>query len=111
MLVDVGEKHARSVRRSVGMVFQQFNLFPHFTALQNVAEPMIQVLRVMRHLAEHHEISMLLVTHEMSFAEDFANRVLMFDAGRIVEQGPPHEVLKAPAHPRTQQFLRTVIER
>jgi polar amino acid transport system ATP-binding protein len=54
---------------------------------------------------------MLIVTHEMSFAEDIANRVLMFDAGRMVEAGPPHEVLKTPTHARTQQFLRAILER
>lgn len=180
-LQDAGESHARTVRRSVGMVFQQFNLFPHFSALQNVTEPMIQVLgvsrkdaeirakellsqvglashfnhlpiqlsggqqqrvaiarsvalkpkvilfdevtsaldpelvgevlNVMRDLAEHGDMSMLLVTHEMSFAADIANRVLMFDAGKIVEAGPPSQVLKAPTHPRTQQFLRAILER
>ncbi len=180
-LEDCGEKHARVVRRSVGMVFQQFNLFPHFTALQNVVEPLIQVLRlprkeaesrarellaevglgahfqhlpmqlsggqqqrvamarsvalqpkimlfdevtsaldpelvgevlrVIRNLAEHRDMAMLLVTHEMSFAKDISNRVLMFDAGTIIEQGPPEQVLRSPNHPRTQQFLRAVIER
>ncbi len=180
-LFPAGEKHARIVRRSVGMVFQQFNLFPHMTVLQNVAEPAVQVLRlsrdaaearakdllakvglsghlshrptqlsggqqqrvaiarsmalqpkvmlfdevtsaldpelvgevlrVMRDLAAATDMSMLFVTHEMSFAEDIANRVLMFDAGKIVEQGPPHIVMKRPEHPRTRQFLRAILER
>ncbi|MBL8838697.1 MAG: ectoine/hydroxyectoine ABC transporter ATP-binding protein EhuA [Alphaproteobacteria bacterium] len=180
-LVDAGERHARGVRRVVGMVFQQFNLFPHMTALQNVRDPTIQVLgltrdeaesravelltqvgladhmakrpaqlsggqqqrvaiaralalrpkvmlfdevtsaldpelvgevlRVIRELAHATDMAMLLVTHEISFAEDIADRVLMFDAGRIVEDGPPAQVLKDPTHPRTRQFLRAIIER
>jgi polar amino acid transport system ATP-binding protein len=180
-LVPARERHARSVRRAVGMVFQQFNLFPHMTALQNVREPIVQVLglskdaaearavelldqvglaehvgkrpaqlsggqqqrvaiaralalrpkvmlfdevtsaldpelvgevlRVIRDLAHATDMAMLVVTHEISFAEDIADRVLMFDAGRIVEEGPPGEVLKVPSHPRTRQFLRAIIER
>jgi polar amino acid transport system ATP-binding protein len=176
-----GERHARRVRRALGMVFQQFNLFPHMTALENVCGPVQQVLklpkdqavsqaidiltevglgahlrhrpaqlsggqqqrvaiaravalrpkillfdevtsaldpelvgevlRVMRDLASHHDVSMLIVTHEISFAEDIADRVLMFDRGRIIEQGPPEAVLKAPQHTRTRQFLRAILER
>ena len=180
-LVPAGERHARHVRRAVGMVFQQFNLFPHMTALENVREPIIQVLRVTRDEAQaraidlltqvgldthlHHRpaqlsggqqqrvaiarslalrpkimlfdevtsaldpelvgevlrvvrelahasnMSMIIVTHEITFAADIANRVLMFDAGKIVEDGPPAQVLKDPVNPRTRQFLRAILER
>jgi ABC-type polar amino acid transport system ATPase subunit len=54
---------------------------------------------------------MLIVTHEVGFAADIADRVLMFDAGNIVEQGPPSQVLKNPISPRTRQFLHAVLER
>jgi len=176
-----GERHARKVRRSVGIVFQQFNLFPHMTALENVREPLVhvlglpredgdaraiellcdvglqdhlkkrpaqlsggqqqrvaiarslalrpkvmlfdevtsaldpelvgEVLRVVRKLAHDSDMSMLIVTHEISFAAEIADRVLMFDAGKIVEEGTPRQVLKNPSNPRTQQFLRAVLER
>ncbi|MBV8534456.1 MAG: amino acid ABC transporter ATP-binding protein [Alphaproteobacteria bacterium] len=180
-LKPAGERHARKVRRAVGIVFQQFNLFPHMTALENVREPLVhaqglpreesearavdlltqvglkdhlgkrpaqlsggqqqrvaiarslalrpkvmlfdevtsaldpelvgEVLRVVRELAHASDMSMLIVTHEMGFAADIADRVLMFDQGRIVEQGPPAQVLKAPQNPRTRQFLRALLER
>ncbi len=180
-LVAAGESHARRVRRSVGMVFQQFNLFPHMTALQNVTEPLIhvlglprsdahdraiqlltevglgthlkqrpaqlsggqqqrvaiarslalrprmmlfdevtsaldpelvgEVLRVIRELAHNTSMAMMLVTHEISFAADIADRVIVFDQGRIVEQGDPKIVLREPRSPRTQQFLRAILER
>lgn len=180
-LVAAGERHARRVRRAAGMVFQQFNLFPHMSALMNVREPIVQalklsraeadaraealldevglkehkhkypaqlsggqqqrvaiarslglqpkvmlfdeitsaldpelvgeVLRVVRRLAQETSMSMLIVTHEISFAADIADRVLMFDRGRIIEQGPPDQVLRAPEHPRTRQFLRAILER
>jgi polar amino acid transport system ATP-binding protein len=176
-----GERHARRVRRALGIVFQQFNLFPHMTALENVREPLLhvlrlsreesdaratellsevglrdhlnkrpaqlsggqqqrvaiarslalqpkvmlfdevtsaldpelvgEVLRVVRTLAHASDMSMLVVTHEISFAADIADRVLMFDGGKIVEEGPPGQVLENPRHPRTRQFLRAVLER
>ena len=176
-----GERHARKVRRALGIVFQQFNLFPHMTALQNVREPLMhvlglsrdesdarasellsqvglrdhlnkrpaqlsggqqqrvaiarslalqpkimlfdevtsaldpelvgEVLRIVRELAHASDMSMLVVTHEISFAADIADRVLMFDEGRIVEEGPPAQVLKDPVNPRTRQFLRAILER
>jgi polar amino acid transport system ATP-binding protein len=175
------EGHAREVRRMVGMVFQHFNLFPHMTALENVREPMVQVLRmsrnhadaeassllaqvglqrhlhqrpaqlsggqqqrvaiarslglkprvmlfdevtsaldpelvgevlrVIRELAQASDMTMLVVTHEIQFAADIADRVLMFDSGRIVEEGPPAVVLKDPANQRTRQFLRAILQR
>jgi len=180
-LVPAGERNARIARRPVGMVFQQFNLFPHMTALENVRKPMVQVLgvsreqaeaeasallekvglsahkdkrpaqlsggqqqrvaiarslalkpkvmlfdevtsaldpelvgevlRVLRELSHAGDMAMLLVTHEMKFAADIADRVLMFDHGKIIESGPPAQVLGAPQVQRTRQFLRAVNER
>jgi polar amino acid transport system ATP-binding protein len=180
-LEPAGERHARQVRSTVGMVFQHFNLFPHMTALQNVAEPLAhalrrpkreaeaeatklltdvglsshlrkhpaqlsggqqqrvaiarslalqprlmlfdevtsaldpelvgEVLRVIRELANNTSMTMMLVTHEISFAREIADRVIMFDQGEIVEQGSPDVVLRDPQSPRTRQFLRAVLER
>jgi polar amino acid transport system ATP-binding protein len=53
---------------------------------------------------------MLIATHEMSFARDIANRVCFLDDGRILEQGPPNELLQHPREPRTRQFLERIIE-
>ena len=55
-------------------------------------------------------MTMVIVTHEMGFARDSADRVCFLDAGRIVEQGPPEMLLSAPEHPRTRQFLQRIIE-
>jgi len=49
---------------------------------------------------------MIVVTHEMAFARDVADRVVFMDAGVVVEQGPPHEVINNPREERTRQFLR-----
>jgi polar amino acid transport system ATP-binding protein len=180
-LTDAGERHARNVRRQIGIVFQHFNLFPHMTVLQNVREPLIhvlglskdesdaraigllsqvglkehlhkrpamlsggqqqrvaiarslalrpkvmlldevtsaldpelvsEVLHVVRDLAHASDMTMLMVTHEISFAADIADRVLMFDTGKIIEDGPPSQVLKDPLHARTRQFLKAVLDR
>ena len=67
-----------------------------------------EVLRVMRQLAEEGR-TMLVVTHEMGFARDVADRVLFIDGGVIVEQGPAKSVLNQPQHARTQDFLRRVL--
>jgi polar amino acid transport system ATP-binding protein len=56
-------------------------------------------------------MSMLIVTHEIGFAAEIADRVLMFDSGKVIEEGPPAQVLKNPTHVRTRQFLRAVLER
>lgn len=174
-----GEAHLRKRRQNIGMVFQQFNLFPHMTVLRNVTiaqilnqgrsqpeaielamdllkmvgmahkakalpaelsggqkqrvaiaralalKPKImlfdevtsaldpelveEVLNVMRKLAVETDMTMLLVTHEMSFARDFADRVLFLDGGRIVEEGPPREIFSDPQQDRTKQFLRKIV--
>lgn len=179
-LVPASEKHIRSVRSQVSMVFQHFNLFPHMTALENVTlapikvlgkskeeaeadavellksvglgdktgatpsqlsggqkqrvaiarslainpkvmcfdevtsaldpELVGEVLGVLRELAERGEMTMMLVTHEMGFASEIADRILMFDRGKILEDGPPSQIFKAPEHARTKSFLQAVLQ-
>ena len=173
------EAHLRHMRSKIGMVFQQFNLFPHMTVLRNVAQPQMlslrssrkqaedrarellelvgladklnsypaqlsggqkqrvaiaralglkprimlfdevtsaldpelveEVLNVLRRLANEADMTMLLVTHEMSFARDIADRVLFFDQGRMVESGPPNQIFSEPREERTRAFLRKVL--
>jgi polar amino acid transport system ATP-binding protein len=179
-LVPANEKHLRRVRTKIGMVFQQFNLFPNMTVLRNVTEAPVQVLgksreeaeqqgrewlqrvgleekadahpnelsggqqqrvaiaralamepkillldeitsaldpeliagvlNVLREIAATTDITMLIVTHEMHFARDVSHRVMMFDSGQIVEQGPPDKIFGACDHERTKRFLHAVIE-
>jgi polar amino acid transport system ATP-binding protein len=68
-----------------------------------------EVLAVIRELAEG-GMTMLIATHEMSFARDIANRICFLDAGVILEEGPAEQILTEPREPRTQQFLQRVIE-
>jgi polar amino acid transport system ATP-binding protein len=72
-------------------------------------ELVAEVLQVIRELAAG-GMTMLIATHEMSFARDIADRVCFLDAGLILEQGPPGQILSAPKEPRTQQFLQRIIE-
>jgi len=72
-------------------------------------ELVAEVLEVIRELAAG-GMTMLIATHEMSFARDIAERVCFLDGGVILEQGPPEQILSAPREPRTQQFLQRIIE-
>ena len=54
-------------------------------------------------------MTMVIATHEMGFARDVADRICFLDGGRILEQGPPAQLLAEPREPRTQQFLQRVI--
>ena len=172
------ESRIAQVRRRLGMVFQDFALFPHRTAIGNVMEGLIHGIRIERREAErrglamlgrvglsdraHHypdelsggqkqrvaiarslamspvamlfdeptsaldpelvgevldvmkELSregmtMIIVTHEMRFAREVADRVIFLDKGRIVEQGTPAEMFDAPRHERTRAFLTRVM--
>ena len=167
-----------AARRRVGMVFQQFNLFPHLTVLGNITVAQRRVLRRSRNAAEQEArsqlarvglaersraypaqlsggqqqrvaiaralamhpglmlfdeptsaldpelvgdvlavmrkladegMTMIVVTHEMSFARDVATRVVFMDDGRVVETGPPAEVLTNPQHDRTRTFLQRIL--
>jgi general L-amino acid transport system ATP-binding protein len=171
-------RNIAAVRREIGMVFQQFNLFPHLTALENITlaqrwvrhrpaeeadaramqllervgipeqahkypgqlsggqqqrvaiaralamDPKImlfdeptsaldpemikEVLDVMKELALS-GMTMLVVTHEMGFAREVADRVLFMDGGRIVEAGTPEHFFEAPQHERTKLFLSQIL--
>jgi polar amino acid transport system ATP-binding protein len=67
------------------------------------------VLAVLKELAETTDITMLCVTHEMGFARDVSDRVMMFDKGQIVEAGPPLQIFEAPENDRTKTFLSAVL--
>jgi polar amino acid transport system ATP-binding protein len=178
-LYELPDKTIAAQRREIGMVFQQFNLFPHMTALGNVMEGLRtvrgqalapareralaelhrvgladkaeayparlsggqkqrvaiaralamdpelllfdeptsaldpelvgEVLAVMRELA-HDGMTMIVVTHEMGFAREVADRVVFMDGGVVVEQGPPREVIGNPQHERTRAFLSRMRE-
>lgn len=168
----------RQIRIRSGMVFQEFNLFPHMTVIQNVIEAPTQVLRVSRHDAieraeeylgkvgltdkrdeyparlssgqkqrvaiaralamepkvllfdeptsaldpdligevlnvmedlAHEGSTMIVVTHEMHFAREAADRVVFLEEGRIIEEGPPEKMLDDPDDERTRQFLRRIL--
>jgi polar amino acid transport system ATP-binding protein len=173
------QAHLRRMRKRVGMVFQQFNLFPNMTAIDNVVntlryvrgldetralvqgmeyleqvgvadkarsypnqlsggqqqrvaiaralslkpdimlfdevtsaldpELIGEVLSVIRDLAANSDMTMLFVTHEMKFASDVSDRVLMFDHGAIIEEGPPGQIFSQPQHERTKRFLESVL--
>ena len=178
--VPADEPHLRRIRRKVGMIFQQFNLFPHMNVLRNLTEAPVrvlglsreeargralelleligltdkvdaypmqlsggqkqrvaiaralamrprimlfdevtsaldpelvgEVLNVLRRLARESDITMLIVTHHMRFAQDIADRVVFLEAGRIVEAGLPEVIFTHPHHSRTREFLKSVLE-
>ncbi|MDN3352339.1 ectoine/hydroxyectoine ABC transporter ATP-binding protein EhuA [Actinomadura sp. DC4] len=179
-LVPADEKHLRRIRSDIGMVFQQFNLFPNMPVLRNITEAPVHVLGlsrdeanerarglldlvgladkvdahpsrlsggqqqrvaiaralamqpkillldevtsaldpelvagvldVLRDIANETDITMLCVTHEMGFARDVSNRVLMFDQGQIVEEGTPEKIFSEPENQRTKDFLQAVLD-
>jgi polar amino acid transport system ATP-binding protein len=87
---------------------------PHLMLLDEVTsaldpELVAEVLAVIRELARE-GMTMLIATHEMSFARDIADRVCFLEAGRILEQGRPEKIFTDPEHPRTRQFLGRIIE-
>ena len=72
-------------------------------------EMTIEVLNVMQHLASESGTTMIIVTHEIEFARKVADRIVIMADGQIIEQGTPEDVLDAPKHPRTREFLAKVV--
>jgi polar amino acid transport system ATP-binding protein len=69
-----------------------------------------EVLQVIRRLAKEHDLTMLMVTHQMGFAREFADRICFFYQGKIAEQGAPDQLFSSPRNERTRQFLHAVLE-
>ena len=69
-----------------------------------------EVLDVIRRIGTEHNLTMLMVTHQMGFAKEFADRVCFFCGGKIAEQGRPEKLFGAPEQERTRRFLRAVLE-
>ena len=113
----------------IGLVFQNFNLFPHFSVIKNIVDAPIaralcmnpdilffdeptsaldpeltgEILKVIKDLAAEH-ITMVIVTHEMSFARDISDRIIFMDDGLIAVEGTPEEVFSSD-HIRMKEFL------
>ncbi len=102
-----GQQQRVAIVRALAMR-PELMLFDEVTSALD-PELVAEVLEVIRELAEL-GMTMLIATHEMSFARDVADRVCFLDDGLILEQGPPGEVLSRPREPRTQQFLQRIIE-
>jgi polar amino acid transport system ATP-binding protein len=102
-----GQQQRVAIVRALAMRPQLMLLDEVTSALD--PELVAEVLQVIRELAEG-GMTMLIATHEMSFARDIANRVCFLEAGRILEQGRPEEIFQHPSEPRTRQFLERIIE-
>jgi len=102
-----GQQQRVAIVRALAMQPQLMLLDEVTSALD--PELIAEVLEVIRELAEG-GMTMLIATHEMSFARDIANRVCFLHEGRILEEGPPQELFSSPKEPRTRQFLERIIE-
>jgi polar amino acid transport system ATP-binding protein len=102
-----GQKQRVAIARALALS-PKIMLFDEVTSALD-PELVEEVLNVMRKLAAETDMTMLLVTHEMGFAHDFADRVLFFDRGKIVEEGKPQDIFRHPKQERTQTFLRKII--
>ncbi len=102
-----GQQQRVAIVRALAMQ-PELMLFDEVTSALD-PELVAEVLEVIRELAAG-GMTMILATHEMSFARDIADQVCFLDEGSILEQGPPDEIFTAPREPRTQQFLQRIIE-
>ncbi len=103
-----GQKQRVAIARALAMQ-PKIMLFDEPTSALD-PELVDEVLQVMKQLARE-GMTMLVVTHEMSFAREVADRVVVMDEGRILEEGPPEVIFSQPAHERTRAFLRKVVFR
>jgi polar amino acid transport system ATP-binding protein len=102
-----GQQQRVAIVRALAMQ-PELMLFDEVTSALD-PELVAEVLEVIRELAAG-GMTMIIATHEMSFARDMADRVCFLDAGRILEEGPPGVIFSTPREERTQQFLQRIIE-
>src|SRR5690606_5544414 len=102
-----GQKQRVAIARALAMR-PKVMLFDEVTSALD-PELVGEVLNVLRDLAHEHEMTMILVTHEMNFAREISDRVIFMDEGRIVEEGPPQDIFTQPTETRTQTFLKSVL--
>ncbi len=101
-----GQKQRVAIARALAMK-PELMLFDEATSALD-PELIGGILEEMKKLAES-GMTMIVVTHEMGFAREVGDRLIFMDAGRVVEEGPAHEVLASPQNPRTQGFLRAIL--
>ncbi|WP_070887252.1 amino acid ABC transporter ATP-binding protein [Pseudomonas argentinensis] len=101
-----GQQQRVAIARALAMKPQAM-LFDEPTSALD-PETVGEVLQVMKQLAEQ-GMTMVVVTHEMGFAREVADRVVVLDQGELIEQGPPEQIFSAPSHPRTRAFLSRVL--
>ncbi|MFD6417861.1 amino acid ABC transporter ATP-binding protein [Streptomyces sp. NPDC060194] len=102
-----GQQQRVAIARALAMRPQVLLLDEVTSALD--PELVAGVLDVLRDIARSTDITMLCVTHEMSFARDISDQVPMFDAGRVIESGPPEKIFSEPELDRTREFLGAVL--
>ncbi|MBN1613788.1 MAG: ectoine/hydroxyectoine ABC transporter ATP-binding protein EhuA [Deltaproteobacteria bacterium] len=103
-----GQKQRVAIARALAQR-PQILLFDEVTSALD-PELVGEVLKVLKDLAQEHEHTMLIVTHEMGFAREIADRICFLDKGRIIEKGPPSRIFTEPEMERTREFLRNYIE-
>jgi polar amino acid transport system ATP-binding protein len=101
-----GQQQRVAIARALAMKPQAM-LFDEPTSALD-PETVGEVLQVMKELAEE-GMTMVVVTHEMGFAREVADRVVVLDSGELIEQGPPSQIFSNPQHPRTRAFLSRVL--
>jgi polar amino acid transport system ATP-binding protein len=102
-----GQKQRVAIARALAMQ-PKIMLFDEITSALD-PELIGGILELLRELAARRTMTMLIVTHHMAFAESVSDRVLFFDAGDIVEDGPPHAIFHRPRHERTCRFVEAVL--
>ena len=103
-----GQKQRVAIARALAME-PKVMLFDEVTSALD-PELVGEVLNILRKLARDTQMSMLIVTHEMNFARDVADRVVFFDSGQVAEEGPPSEIFTEPKEERAREFLRAVLD-
>ncbi len=103
-----GQKQRVAIARALAMR-PKVMLFDEVTSALD-PELVGEVLNVIRRLGAEHNLTMLMVTHQMGFAKEFSDRVCFFYDGKIAEEGPPDRLFNDPVNERTRQFLSAVLE-